>query len=473
MPSLSPSLRKIRDISNQCLEFLDKQSIPMLEALNIWLRLMLLKQWADEHRDNEIKQPDTLSSREIWGLIETSVYELGKTINHHLQNLELNNPIISSILADSVEFRWDKYGDVVLRTAINQISRIEFINEEKQGIGKVIETILDEKAKSFPEVGKYWIPSSILEMMESIIDPVPSWYICDPLCGIGRFFGQFLRLHQETTKKETYHLYGQESSLNVYALAKLYLGLQGFWEVQIDSHNVIEQPIVNEKSELRTFDAIFSVLPMSGEYWGYELAKYDPYRRFSYGLSRKDQGDWAYIQHILASLASKGVAVVVVSPNALYREKEVKIRQKIVDEGKLEAVIQLPSNLFYHTRLATVLMVFREGQKVDTVHFIDASEVGQKFKTMTLLTSEAIGKIQLMYCVPDSLDLEDKDKIQMVSKEQIKKTDYNLNPLAYFVKHSPQSINSDDFEEIRYWEQRRLEAMERVDRLFEELGIEW
>ena len=164
-------------------------------------------------------------------------------------------------------------------------------------------------------------------------------------------------------------------------------------------------------------------------------ARHDRFHRFEMGVPPASKGDWAFLLHMLASLKNFGRMAAVVPHGVLFRgASEGRIRQTVIDNNLLDAVIGLPENLFFGTSIKACILIFKKNRNTDNVLFIDASEKDAqgnlrytKGKNQNLLEEKHISAIFDAY-----IKREDVEKFAHVaSLEEIKANDYNLNIPRY------------------------------------------
>ena len=154
----------------------------------------------------------------------------------------------------------------------------------------------------------------------------------------------------------------QEKNLTTSAIARMNLFLHGASDFQVVRGDTLRQPAFFSGDNLATFDCVIANPPFSLEKWGEEVWASDPYGRNFAGMPPGKSGDYAWVQHMIKSMApGTGRMAVVLPHGALFRMgKEGEIRRKILDMDLLEAVIGLGPNLFYGTGLAACILVFRQ-----------------------------------------------------------------------------------------------------------------
>ena len=177
------------------------------------------------------------------------------------------------------------------------------------------------------------------------------------------------------------------------------------------------------------FDIVTANPPFSLDKWGYEQAENDKFDRFRRGLPPKTKGDYAFISHMIETLKPvTGRMGVVVPHGVLFRgSSEGKIREKLINENLLDAVIGLPEKLFYGTGIPAAILILKKQKSDDSVLFIDASREFKSGKNQNNLTEENIAKIIATYRARESVD----KYAYLATLQEVKDNDYNLNIPRY------------------------------------------
>ena len=226
------------------------------------------------------------------------------------------------------------------------------------------------------KAGEFYTPAEVSDLMARLVDPQEGDDICDPTCGSASLLMKCGRLIRERTGTKRYALFGQEAIGSTWALAKMNLFLHGEENHQIEWGDTIRNPKLRTSDDmLRHFDVVVANPPFSLEKWGVETAEKDKFGRFRRGVPPKTKGDYAFILHMVETLKPRTGRMAVVVPNGvLFRgSSEGVIRQKLIEENLLDAVIGLPDKLFFGTGIPAAILVFRKRKADDSVIFIDAS----------------------------------------------------------------------------------------------------
>ncbi|MCK9404411.1 MAG: type I restriction-modification system subunit M [Chitinophagaceae bacterium] len=302
-------------------------------------------------------------------------------------------------------------------------------------IGNVYEYLIAHFASdSGKKGGEFYTPAEVSELIAMLVHPKPGSRLYDPACGSGSLLIKVAK----QVGNEDYSIYGQEVNGNTYSLCRMNMFLHGIDNARIEWGDTIGNPKVMEGDHLMKFDIVVANPPFSLDKWGFDHAGSDPYRRFWRGIPPKGTGDYAFITHMIEStVPGTGKVGVVVPHGVLFRGgAEGKIRQKFIEENLLDAVIGLPSNLFFGTGIPAAILIFNRGRQTTDILFIDASREFQEGKNQNRLRPEDQKKIAEVFGFYTTTD-----KYSYVAKvEEVRENDFNLNIPRYV----------DTFEEEHY-----------------------
>ena len=274
--------------------------------------------------------------------------------------------------------------------------------------------------------GEFFTPPEVSKLLAKLMAPQKGDKIYDPTCGTG----SLLITARREIKGPDFALYGQEVNGGTWALAKMNMFLHGITQSYIEWGDTIQSPSFLDKKSVMKFNKVIANPPFSKKKWGYEEAQNDSYNRFHRGMPPKAKGDWAFISHIVESLLLGGRAGVVVPHGVLFRGgAEGRIREKLIEEGLVSAVIGLPANLFFGVSIPVALFIFDKsmGQKKKKVFFISASRGFEKGKTQNKLREQDIQKILSTYKSRKNI----AKYARLVDLKEIRENEYNLNIPRY------------------------------------------
>ena len=283
--------------------------------------------------------------------------------------------------------------------------------------------------------GEFYTPTEVVELLVLLIDPKEGMSILDPTVGSGGMLIRSKKYVQETGgDPRNLELAGQELNGGTWAICKMNMLLHGIRSADIKHGDTLREPLhLDSNGELRRFDRVIANPPFSQNY-SLETMKYkERFRHFMPESGKK--ADLMFVQHMVASLKSDGKMAVVMPHGVLFRGGEEKAcRQQFMKDGILEAVIGLPSNLFYGTGIpACVLVINKKGaDKRKDVLFINADREFKEGKNQNSLRAEDIEKVAQVYRTRQSLDKYSR----VVPFAELEKEEFNLN-IRRYVDNSP------------------------------------
>lgn len=282
------------------------------------------------------------------------------------------------------------------------------------------------------KAGEFYTPSSVSELLAKIAAPKSGNEIFDPACGSGSLLIQAA----SEVGSHDYALYGQESNGATWALARMNMFMHANDSARIDWCDTLNNPTLLEHDRLKKFDIVVANPPFSLDKWGAENAEQDRFGRFWRGVPPKGKGDYAFISHMIETAKRlTGRVAVIVPHGVLFRAgSEGRIRQALIEENLLDAVVGLPGNLFTTTGIPVAILVFDRSREAGganesrkDVLFVDASREFTPAKAQNLLDAGHIAKIVDVY-----RRRADVDKYShLASREEIVSNEFNLNVPRY------------------------------------------
>lgn len=341
------------------------------------------------------------------------------------------------------------------------------------------------------KAGSFYTPAAVSEIMARIVNVQPGERVYDPTCGSGSLLIKAAK--KENSKQVS--IFGQEVNGSSVAMAKMNMYIHEISDAKIAWGDTLANPIFkDEDGNLLTFDAIVANMPFSKDKWaagfnpGGEAvgkgkkqfkmeATLDKYHRFDWGVPPASKGDWAFLLHMIASASVKGRIAAVAPHGVLFRgASEGRIRQRVIEENLLDAVIGLPENLFYGTPIPACILVFKKDRSENNVLFIDATgkdENGnlryKKDKRQNVLEEKNVSDIVNAY-----FERKDIDKFSHVATiEEIEENGYNLNIPRYVDTFEEEELV--DIEEVQSNIARLkgeiAEAEKQLEEYLRELGL--
>lgn len=340
----------------------------------------------------------------------------------------------------------------------------KFQDNDIDAFGDAYEYLISNYASNAGKSGgEFFTPQSVSKLLARIVmvgkDKINKVY--DPTCGSGSLLLQMKKLYDAHVLEEGF--YGQEINMTNYNLARMNMFLHNvnFNSFNIKRGDTLLQPLhLDEKP----FDAIVSNPPYSIKWVGEADPTLINDERFAPAgkLAPKSKADFAFVMHSLNHLSSKGRAAIVCFPGIFYRGgAEKTIRQYLVDNNFVEAVIALPDNLFFGTSIATNILVLAKNKMDNKILFIDATKEFKKETNNNILTEENIQKISTLF--------ENKEDVAYTAKyaslEEVAQADYNLSVSSYVEKEDTREKI-----DIDVLNKEIAETVENIDRLRAEIN---
>ena len=373
--------------------------------------------------------------------------EVGSEINKALEKLEEDNPGKLRNIFRNIDFNSEavlgqtKDRNAMLRALLEDFDKLD-IRPSKIGdediIGNSYQFMIERFASDAGKKGgEFFTPSMVSELLARLVKPEENDRIYDPTCGSGSLL---IRVVNQVPSRKV-AVYGQERNGQTHSLSMMNMFLHDIDDARIEWGDTLSNPLHLDNGKLMKFQVIVANPPFSLDKWSMGFAgdnddkfkmeaSLDPYGRFEWGVPPKSRGDFAFVQHMLYSLAEEGRMAVILPHGVLFRgASELRIRKQIIKMNLLDAVIGLPEALFYGTGIPACIMLLKKNRTKREVLFIDASGEGnyEKEKNQNRLRDQDIEKIVETY-----ENYETKDKYSYVASiDEIKENDYNLNIPRY------------------------------------------
>ncbi len=320
-----------------------------------------------------------------WRDVRANGANIGHALQKAMRSIEQSNPdTLHGIFGDAQWTNKDRLSDALLKDLIEHFSSFNLGNEHCKAdtLGQAYEYLIKKFADlTNKKAGEFYTPRSVVWLMVRILAPKAGETNYDLACGTGGMLLEALhhvKKHGGDENLMLGKLYGQEKNLTTSSIARMNLFLHGAEDFHIERGDTLRQPAFYSGDSLATFDCVIANPPFSLEQWGDDVWINDPYGRNFAGLPPAKSGDFAWVQHMIKSMARKTGRMAVVLPHGvLFRmSREGEIRRKLLEMDILEAVIGLGQNVFYGTGLAPCVLVFRDSKPREhrqKVLFIDAS----------------------------------------------------------------------------------------------------
>ena len=413
-----------------------------------------------------------------WNDVRNVTQNVGQAIVKAMSGIERANPdYLSGVFSSFDDANWtdkNKLNDERLKNLIEHMSELKVGNNNYSAdvMGDAYEYLIKKFADlSKKNAGEFYTPRTVVKLMVMLLDPQAGDTVYDPACGTGGMLIEAIR-HIDNDHMTYGKIYGQEKNLSTSAIARMNLFLHGAREFKIVQGDTLVDPSFTEGNHLKTFDCVLANPPFSLKHWGAAAFEHDKYGRNIWGSPSNSNADFAWLQHMVASMDKKHGRVAVVLPQGvLFRTgKDGKMRKKLVDSDLLEAVITLKGGIFYGAGVsACILFLKREKSKnhIGRVCMIDASEIYTPQRAQNYMSEDDIAEVYKLYT--DYQDVIERCKI--VTLKDIKDKGYTLSTNVY-IKKKPVPITPPSVVRDRYYAsyKRAMEYEKRLRELLKEGG---
>lgn len=388
--------------------------------------------------DPNIYENFYLPERSRWSNLKDITINIGPELDKAFKAIEdePKNSELSGVLTTANYNDKERVPDKKLSQLLILFSSINLANEyleNKDVLGNAYEYMIKQFAdQGGTKGGEFYTPEQVVKTLVGIVKPKEGEAIYDPTTGSGGMLihsTHYIENHGGNPKNVS--LNGQEINLSTWAICKMNMLFHDATGALIKKGDTIREPKHTKGGVLETFDAVLANPPFSLKNWGMDEANADTYGRFVYGIPPKSYGDLAFVEHMIASLNSKGRMATVVPHGVLFRgSSEGKIRTAILKDDLIEAIIGLPQNIFYGTGIpAAVIMINKDKDenRKNKVLFIDGSNGFVKDGNKNKLRDEDVEKIISTFDAFESVE----KYAEVVEIGDIAENDYNLNISRY------------------------------------------
>ncbi|MEO0247479.1 MAG: class I SAM-dependent DNA methyltransferase [candidate division WOR-3 bacterium] len=413
--------------------------------------LFVLKRISDKFMEQlEVEGDDDPNLFEVyvpeearWETIRRATQNLGEVLRKAIDSLENQNPHLKGLLS------WIDYNNpqempenvlIALLQHFNTISlKDENLENGAKTVGEAFIEFIAYVAEEHErrEASKRLTPPDLNKLLAKLAEPKAGQRIYDPAAGTA---STLIAVAQEADGRVT--LFGQEIDPENFRLSKINAFLHEV-DASLEYGDTLRSPAFVEGSQVQQFDIVVSHPEFSRKDWGSDVASNDPFNRFEFGVPPNSNGDWAFIQHILASLKEDGKAVVLMPHGVLFRStgNEAEIRRKVLERDWLEAVIGLPEKIFYGVGIPGVVLVFNKSKPEDRkgkVLFVNGGKDYEAGTKRNRLRDEDIDRIVETCC--QFGEAEGYSKVVIL--DEIAQNSYNLNIARYL----PIATNEDEID---------------------------
>lgn len=443
------------------------------------------KKVLEEYQDEEIAKSDHNHRFQVpkdcqWESIEKQAEGIGQRLNEIFDKLtNANSPKLDKIFDDLDFANKDKFPNETLQKLINNFSQHNFGDNyiSSDLLGDAYEYLIEQfAADAGKKGGEFYTPREVERVIIDILKPHEKDHIYDMAVGSGGFLLEayhYLKNESGEKKARSLYLYGQEINIGTYAIAKINMFLHGLDSADIQRGDTLADPkFLNPDGSLKTFDICVANPPYSLSEWEYEMFKHDKHGRIaSYEMPPKKKADYAFVLHMVKSMNINGRAGIVLPHGVLFRGgAEGRIREQVIKNDLIEAIISLPAKLFYGTGIPAAIVILNKNKPKEhqnKILIIDAEKEYEEGKNQNRLRKKDIEKIVSAF--ESYKDIEKYARV--VDIKELEENEFNLNVRRYVDNSEEEEIVDVKkvWSEVKEIEKEREVVDKKVDGYLKEL----
>lgn len=406
-----------------------------------------------------------------WSEIRAKTTNVGAAIGRAMRDIERTNPRLTGVFGDAPWTNKDRLPDSTLRDLIEHYStvtlRIANVPEDELGLAYefLIKKFADDSGHTAAE---FYTNRTLVHLMTQVLDIQPGDSVYDPTCGTG---GMLLsaadELRREGKEHRTLRLYGQERNLITSAIARMNLFLHGIEDFDIVRGDTLANPAFLDGDRLRRFDIALANPPYSIKAWDRTAWQSDRWGRNAYGTPPQGRADYAFWQHILASLKDNTGRCAILFPHGvLFRDEERVMRSKMVAADVIDAVIGLGPHLFYNSPMEACIVICRTSKPTShkgKVLFIDGVNLVSREWAQSFLTADHISRIANVY----NAFIDDDGFAHVATLDDINANANNLSIPLYVTRPSSTADHANLADSVDAWRESSAQLRVAAEALFE------
>jgi type I restriction enzyme M protein len=413
-----------------------------------------------------------------WDDVRATTSNVGRKLVTAMRAIESANPdTLNGVFGDAEWTNKDLLPDSTLTGLIEHFSAytLSLTNLPEDELGNGYEYLIKRFADDSGHTAQeFYTNRTLVHLMARMLKAQPGESVYDPTCGTGgMLISCAAELKAQGKEHRTLRLYGQERNFTTSAIAKMNLFLHGVEDGHVAHGDTLTNPhFLNKSGQLEQFDVVLANPPYSIKNWDREAFVNDPFGRNMWGVPPQGRADYAFFQHIAASMKpDTGRSVTLFPHGVLFRQEERALREELVKSGLLECVLGLGAGLFYNSPMEAVVVVLRANrpkQQRDQVLFINAVDLVSRERAQSFLRPEHQQKILAAY--EGFVDVPGLAAV--VNRERIAANDYSLSIPLYVVGESGDSDFVSLEDAVAHWREAADASDMSVASLLASLGGE-
>jgi type I restriction enzyme M protein len=448
--------------------------------------------WQEEYEERLAKYGDAelaadpeehrfhIPAGHFWKDIRKHTTNIGEHLNAAFNAVEDANHKLRGVFQDVDFNNKERFPDAALERLLQhfETNRLRNADVEADVLGQAYEYLIAQFADDAGKKGgEFYTPKMVVRLIVECLRPDEGMSIYDPTAGSGGMLLEAVHhLERQGKNPKRLSLFGQEKNLNTWAICQMNLFLHDIDDASVARGDTLLDPkhvVGDGVKAIRTFDRVLANPPFSLKSWGYETwSNGDPFGRDRYGCPPKSYGDLAFVQHMIASLKSDGMLGVVLPHGVLFRGgAEGRIREGLLKDDLIEAVIGVAPNLFYGAGIPACILIIRRDKPAarrGKVLFVNGVEQFVEGKAQNHLSDANVATLAKAFH-----DYADVDRLgRVVPISEIAENDFNLNITRYVhVGEEAEDLDvAEEVEKLVELQAQRDAAEARMMGFLKELG---
>lgn len=389
-----------------------------------------------------------------WNDVRNVTADVGKAIQDSFREIEkANDDKLRGIFGGGTWTNKNRLPDRLLKDLLEHFSTLTLSlancpeDELGQGYEYLVRKFADDSGHTAQE---FYTNRTVVRLMTEILDPKEQESIYDPTCGsAGMLISAVAYLREHGRQWLNARLYGQEVNTLTSAIGRMNMFLHGITDFHIVNDDTLARPAFIENGSLQRFDIVLANPPYSISQWNRKAFETDKYGRNIFGVPPQGRADYAFIQHIIASLKpDTGRCAILLPHGVLFRAEESAIRENLVKSDKIEYIIGLAPNLFYNSPMESCIMICRmkkPPEHVRRILFVNAVNEVSRRNAQSWLDDSHIQRI-FGACAGY---VNEEGFSRAVSLDEIAGNNYSLN-IALYVREPSEGGNDSGFSACEY-----------------------
>ena len=425
------------------------------------------KEYADIMiQESPIQIPDDAH----WNVVFNTSENIGQALVDAFRRIELANPGkkiderivggLEGIFGDkAIWTNKNKMPDAIIRNLLNSFNKLTLslaacpADEMGTGYEYLIGKFADDAGHTAQE---FYTNRTVVELMAEILQLQPHESIYDPTCGSGGMLIKSLTyLKDKGEEWRDVKVFGQEINAGTSAIARMNLYLHGIHDFSIVNDDTLQRPAFIKNGRVQQFNVVLANPPYSIKSWNREAFSHDKWGRNFLGTPPQDCADYAFIQHILASLDdNNGRCAILLPHGVLFRNFEQSMRKSLIESDLIESVIGIGPNLFYNSPMEACILICNRNKRKSLekkILFINALKEITRKNGESYLEKIHIDKIASAYHQAQNID----NFSRVVDWEEIESYDYDLTIQKYvFINDDDDKLSGSFQSYVDKWEEQ-------------------